>query len=76
MKPGSEESTDPRIAGVQKEFVHLFPVTIYENTAMYMVLSIQWTERASLALFKKFCKRDFCDEVRDFKIPEPEAVAS
>ena len=27
------------------------------------------------ALFKKFCKRDFCDEVRDFKIPEPEAVA-
>ena len=23
------------------------------------------------ALFKKFCKRDFCDEVRDFKIPEP-----
>ena len=28
------------------------------------------------ALFKKFCKRDFCDEVRDFKIPEPEAVAS
>ena len=46
MKPGSEESTNPRIAGVQKEFVHLFPVTIYENTAMYMVLSIQWTERA------------------------------
>lgn len=32
--------------------------------------------RESLALFKKFCKRDFCDEVRDFKIPEPEAVAS
>lgn len=30
----------------------------------------------SSALFKKFCKRDFCDEVRDFKIPEPEAVAS
>ena len=29
-----------------------------------------------VALFKKFCKRDFCDEVRDFKIPEPEAVAS
>ena len=29
-----------------------------------------------MALFKKFCKRDFCDEVRDFKIPEPEAVAS
>ena len=28
------------------------------------------------ALFKKFCNRDFCDEVRDFKIPEPEAVAS
>ena len=28
------------------------------------------------ALFKKFCKRDFCDEVRDFKIPEPKAVAS
>ena len=28
------------------------------------------------ALFKKFCKRDFCDEVRDIKIPEPEAVAS
>ena len=28
------------------------------------------------ALFKKFCKRDFCDEDRDFKIPEPEAVAS
>ena len=31
---------------------------------------------AGRALFKKFCKRDFCDEVRDFKIPEPEAVAS
>ena len=31
---------------------------------------------AVVALFKKFCKRDFCDEVRDFKIPEPEAVAS
>ena len=31
---------------------------------------------SSAALFKKFCKRDFCDEVRDFKIPEPEAVAS
>ena len=31
---------------------------------------------AVTALFKKFCKRDFCDEVRDFKIPEPEAVAS
>ena len=29
-----------------------------------------------MALFKKFCKRDFCDEVRDFKIPEPEAVAA
>ena len=28
-----------------------------------------------MALFKKFCKRDFCDEVRDFKIPEPEAVS-
>ena len=34
------------------------------------------TERNWGALFKKFCKRDFCDEVRDFKIPEPEAVAS
>ena len=32
--------------------------------------------QALTALFKKFCKRDFCDEVRDFKIPEPEAVAS
>ena len=32
--------------------------------------------RKTAALFKKFCKRDFCDEVRDFKIPEPEAVAS
>ena len=49
MKLGSEESTNPRIAGVQKEFVHLFPVTIYENTAMYMVLSIQWTERELLS---------------------------
>ena len=29
-----------------------------------------------MALFKKFCKCDFCDEVRDFKIPEPEAVAA
>ena len=34
------------------------------------------SEIVALALFKKFCKRDFCDEVRDFKIPEPEAVAS
>ena len=33
-------------------------------------------KKGRLALFKKFCKRDFCDEVRDFKIPEPEAVAS
>ncbi len=33
-------------------------------------------DRSIGALFKKFCKRDFCDEVRDFKIPEPEAVAS
>ena len=33
-------------------------------------------EPVGSALFKKFCKRDFCDEVRDFKIPEPEAVAS
>ena len=33
-------------------------------------------EAPTAALFKKFCKRDFCDEVRDFKIPEPEAVAS
>lgn len=32
--------------------------------------------QVDVALFKKFCKRDFCDEVRDFKIPEPEAVAS
>ena len=29
-----------------------------------------------LALFKNFCKSDFCDEVRDFKIPELEAVSS
>ena len=28
------------------------------------------------ALFNIFCKRDFSDEVRDFKIPEPETVAS
>lgn len=34
------------------------------------------SQRDVTALFKKFCKRDFCDEVRDFKIPEPEAVAS
>ena len=33
-------------------------------------------KRTKRALFKKFCKRDFCDEVRDIKIPEPEAVAS
>lgn len=35
-----------------------------------------YTPDTPTALFKKFCKRDFCDEVRDFKIPEPEAVAS
>ena len=29
-----------------------------------------------MALFNIFCKRDFCDEVRDFKIPDQEAVAS
>ena len=28
-----------------------------------------------MALFKIFCKDDFCDEVRDSKIQEPEAVA-
>ena len=46
---------------------------------------IQWAKKeyyfpiplhVTEALFKKFCKCDFCDEVRDFKIPEPEAVAS
>ena len=36
----------------------------------------QQRDKIKPALFKKFCKRDFCDEVRDFKIPEPEAVAS
>ena len=42
-----------------------------------MVASLDEKETLfSQALFKKFCKRDFCDEVRDFKIPEPEAVAS
>ena len=40
-----------------------------KNTKIYD----RWDQEA---LFKKFCKRDFCDEVRDFKIPEPEAVAS
>lgn len=35
-----------------------------------------YCDTTTVALFKKFCKRDFCDEVRDFKIPEPEAVAS
>ena len=28
-----------------------------------------------LVLFKFFCKDDFCDEVRDSKIHEPEVVA-
>ena len=41
-----------------------------------MVSIIVWMYPSEEALFKKFCKRDFCDEVRDFKIPEPEAVAS
>lgn len=27
------------------------------------------------ALFKIFCKHDFCDEIRDSKIQEPEAAA-
>jgi hypothetical protein len=29
-----------------------------------------------LAVFRIFCKGDFCGEVRDFKIPEPEAESS
>lgn len=58
MKLGSEESTNLRIAGVQKEFVHLFPVTIYENTAMYMVLSIQWMERESFFLVMPYCNTE------------------
>lgn len=44
-----------------------------------MVYDLMYSLYASmtiLALFKKFCKRDFCDEVRDFKISEPKAVAS
>jgi len=28
------------------------------------------------AVFRIFCKGDFCGEVRDFKIPEPEAESS
>jgi len=28
------------------------------------------------AVFRIFCKRDFCVEVRDFKISEPEAESS
>lgn len=44
--------------------------------AGYCQAYARWREAEDLALFKKFCKRDFCDEVRDFKIPEPEAVAS
>ena len=31
--------------------------------------------RSKAALFKIFCKDDFCDEVRDSKIQEPEAAA-
>ena len=30
--------------------------------------------RGVWALFKIFCKDDFCDEIRDSKIQEPEAV--
>ena len=37
---------------------------------------LRFARMLNSALFKKFCKRDFCDEVRDIKIPEPEAVAS
>ena len=40
------------------------------------IANSEHASKAQAALFKKFCKRDFCDEVRDFKIPEPEAVAS
>lgn len=53
-------------------------LTMADLTAFagYCQAYARWREAEDLALFKKFCKRDFCDEVRDFKIPEPEAVAS
>lgn len=44
--------------------------------ALLITLPPELRRSVTQALFKKFCKRDFCDEVRDFKIPEPEAVAS
>ena len=43
---------------------------------VWMYPSMKTIPASEQALFEKFCKRDFCDEVRDFKIPEPEAVAS
>ena len=49
--------------------------TIYKRPSAFMRYYAE-LPRVLQALFKKFCKRDFCDEVRDFKIPEPEAVAS
>jgi len=36
----------------------------------------QSANTAYRAVFRIFCKGDFCGEVRDFKIPEPEAESS
>ena len=52
------------------------PAQITLTANVQNVVLSKWQYRNASALFKKFCKRDFCDEVRDFKIPEPEAVAS
>ena len=55
-----------------KDAVHLIEGITAEN----LVADRGYDTSSKRALFKKFCKRDFCDEVRDFKIPDQEAVAS
>lgn len=60
------------IQWAKKEYY--FPIPLHVKLKNQVLLKTK--DGGTAALFKKFCKRDFCDEVRDFKIPEPEAVAS
>ena len=65
----------PRGLEMRETEVPAQSVAAYLRRQRTAMLGIRGIENGK-ALFKKFCKRDFCDEVRDFKIPEPEAVAS
>lgn len=84
---GKEFASHPRVSAALDGLPFYFPNPLApwelgtnENTngliREHCPKSVDMNSFDASALFKKFCKRDFCDEVRDFKIPEPEAVAS